>query len=284
MKRLLFISVLFVSEVSFAAILNTQLWLNRGSFLTVSSTSFPFLAFNNDSTFNPLNKVVIADAGDTIVLHVHNHDSIPHGFAVRGIGSSGIMAPGDSLTDTITSASERVFIYYDDLNYPDFRYLGAAGMICFQNAAISKNYYWNLKEHQTSFNNQLASGGSVNWSQYEPDYFTFNSLSHPDVLADTLSHITANVGDTIHLFITNTGQSLHSLHFHGFHGRVIYSSSPRIMTNSSKSTFPVESMESVILEFIFDKPGQYSVHDHNIVAVSGGNMYPNGMLTIMDIQ
>jgi hypothetical protein len=285
MKRFFTFSILFFAGIILHGnIVHQQLYLNRGIFTTVNNTTFPFLAFNDSANFKVLNKVVNVFVNDTLVFNVHNNDTIPHAFAVRGINSiGGVMLPGDSLSDSLTATTEKVFVYYDSLNYPVFRYLGAAGMICFCDPAVSKKFYWNVKEHEMSYNQQLATGGNVNWLAYEPDYFTLNSLSHPDAMMDTLSHVVANVGDTIHLYIVNTGNSIHSLHFHGFHSRVIYSSSSRIKAGWIKDTYPMESMEGIVIEIIPDKPGQYSVHDHNLVAVTGGHTAPNGMITIMDI-
>jgi len=49
-----------------------------------------------------------------------------------------------------------------------------------------------------------------------------------------------------------------------------------------KDTFPVYSMETVVLELVPNQVGEYPVHDHNLVAVSGASMYPNGMfLTLL---
>jgi hypothetical protein len=43
-------------------------------------------------------------------------------------------------------------------------------------------------------------------------------------------------------------------------------------------------MESVVIEIVPDKLGQYSVHDHNLVAVAAAGLHPNGMFTIMNIH
>jgi hypothetical protein len=43
-------------------------------------------------------------------------------------------------------------------------------------------------------------------------------------------------------------------------------------------------MQALLLEMVPDKPGRYAVHDHNLVAVSGGGIHPNGMFLIMEIQ
>jgi len=43
-------------------------------------------------------------------------------------------------------------------------------------------------------------------------------------------------------------------------------------------------METLVLRLVPDKEGQYPVHDHNLVAVSGNGLYPNGMFTLIEIQ
>jgi hypothetical protein len=43
-------------------------------------------------------------------------------------------------------------------------------------------------------------------------------------------------------------------------------------------------MDAMVLRMIPDKTGKYAVHDHNLVAVTGGNTHPNGMFTIMQIN
>ncbi len=77
---------------------------------------------------------------------------------------------------------------------------------------------------------------------------------------------------------------IHSLHFHGYHLKIVFSSKTPSNVGRLKDTFPVHSMESIILELIPDQVGEYPVHDHNLVAVSGGNIYPNGMFLTLLIQ
>ena len=124
----------------------------------------------------------------------------------------------------------------------------------------------------------------VDWNAYRPDYFTINGRSFPDLQLDPTATILQNVGDTIFIFVANTGRAKHSLHFHGFHPEVIYSSDPWIQVGSAKDTWPMKPMSALLLQLVPDKLGRYSVHDHNLVAVSGGGVHPNGMFTIMEIQ
>ena len=163
--------------------------------------------------------------------------------------------------------------------------MGLAGMICVNNSTTDRKFYWNIKEHQTAYNNQIATGvSSVNWSAYDPDYYTINALSHPDLENDTTAKVLGNIGDTIHIFMSNTGQSVHSIHFHGFHCRILFSSAGPDQTNRVKDTFSMKSMDAIVLEMIPDKLGEYTVHDHNLVAVSGGGVHPNGMMVVMKIE
>ena len=278
-----FFFILFF-ENSLATVVNKTLYINRGIFTTVKGTTFPFLAFNNSPTFNSLNEVINVTTNDILILKIINNDTIIHGFDVKKFsGVSATINPADSVTKTLTFSSEKIVVYYDNYQYPNNRYLGLAGMICVNNSTTDKKFFWNIKEHQTVFNNQLASGNSVNWNQYDPDYFTINGLSFPDLQNDSTARILGNVGDTIHIFVCNTGESSHSIHFHGFHCKAIFSSVTS-QTNWLKDTFPLKSMESYILELDPDKVGEYAVHDHNLVAVSGGGTHPNGMFIIMKIQ
>lgn len=273
-----------LSFVVGATTIQQTLYINRGVFTTVQSTTFPALAFNETPLFDALNKVITITTADTLVLTVINNDTVVHGFAVKNYpGINGTINPAGVYVDTLVSPAEQLFIYYDNYNAPDYRYLGAAGMICVSNTGAA-SFYWNIKEHQTAFNDSLAVGAAVNWNTYYPDYFTINGKSFPDLQNDTTARITGQVGDTIRIFIVNTGQSLHSIHFHGFHCTVLFSTSSIMQTGQSKDTFPMRSMEGIVIEMVPDKVGQYSVHDHNLAAVTGGNTHPNGMFIIMEIQ
>jgi FtsP/CotA-like multicopper oxidase with cupredoxin domain len=141
-----------------------------------------------------------------------------------------------------------------------------------------------MKDHQKSYNMDLSQGFSVDWSDYYPNYFTVNGASNPHINADTNARVVGSVGDTIKIYMVNTGQSIHSMHFHGYHSKIVYSSKYSSHISRIKDTFPVHSMEVVIIELIPDQVGEYPVHDHNLVAVSGGNIYPNGMFVTILIE
>lgn len=259
------------------------LFINRGSLTTIKGTTFPFLAFNSTTVYNSLNTVINCVKNDTLIITVTNNDSTLHGFKIKNYtGVSYTINPSASITCTIIVSQRSIYAYYDHLSYPRNTYLGLAGMISVKDKVNDKVYYWNLKEHQTNFNQQL--GYNVNWANYYPDYFTINGKSYAQLQLDPTAKIQNQVNDTIYIYVLNSGQSMHSLHFHGFHPNSVFTDCKIIKPNWSKDTWGLFPMDVMVLRMIPDKTGKYSVHDHNLVAVTGGNTHPNGMFTIMQIN
>lgn len=251
---------------------------------TVDANTFTYYAFNATPTFNQTNARIQIAPGDSLYISVVNTDVIEHGFNITNTVGYGTTIPaGDTVTIPTLFSDFGAHIFYDSLNYPTFRYMGLGGMIVVD-ATNYSSFYWNIKTHLGIWNDSLENGYTVDWSTYYPDYYTINGNSNPDINADADAKVVGNVGDTIRIYIANTGQSIHSLHFHGYHLTILNADIHQAHVGRSKDTFPIKSMEVLILELVPDKPGEYPVHDHNLVAVTGGGMYPNGMVLTMLIQ
>lgn len=273
----------FAVQQLYSATIDKTLYINRGDFITVLSTALPSLAFNPTSVYDTYNEVIDIGTTDSLKIKIINNDTIVHGFDIKNYaGVSQVILPGDSAEITVYFGNESVWVYYDQLNYPENRYMGLAGMICVSNSTHQK-FYWNFKEHETMYNINIANGIPVNWNTYYPDYFTVNGKSFPEIQNHNLAVPNVYLGDTILIFAINTGQSKHSIHFHGFHASAQYAFNPQQL-NWSKDTWPMGSMDCYIWRVVFDKVGQYTVHDHNLVAVSGGGVHPNGMFLIMTVE
>ena len=267
-----------------ANVISDTIYLNRGTMIAVDSTDIPYFAFNDTPTFNKTNKRLFLGVNDTMQLLVVNTDSIAHGFNIKYYtGIDTLIAAYDSALVSFQFQEETTSIFYDHAASEAFRYMGAAGMIvCTDNNPNVSRFYWNIKDHQVAFNEALNTGNAVDWNQYYPDYFTINGNSNPDINLDASARVTGSVGDTILIYMVNTGQSVHSIHYHGYHAEIVESSKFPSHEGRSKDTFPVYSMEVVVVQLVPHQPGEFPVHDHNLVAVSGGNIYPNGMfLTLL---
>ena len=145
------------------------------------------------------------------------------------------------------------------------------------------SFFWNIKEHKDTWNNIITSGGTVNWTNYYPNYFTINGNSAPNINSDNDAHVVGSVGDTLMIYVANTGQSIHPLHFHGYHIEIVYSSKFPEHVGRSKDSEGIYSFEGSVFRLVPDQPGEYPVHDHNLVATTGGNLYPLGMFLTMII-
>ena len=252
--------------------------------MAVDSSVFPMAAFNATPQFEAENTRMTLMVGDTLVVRVINNDSLEHSFQIKDKSAQQTIGPGDSiLISAHFTQGDEAFIYHDPLAFPRMTAFGLGGLIHVRANNLNA-FYWNIKEFQKAWAQQHAVGASVDWSTYYPDYFTINGRSNPHINEDASARIFGGVGETLRVVIANTGQSIHSLHFHGYHAKIVYSSEHPVHVGRSKDTFPLKAMELIILEIIPDKPGEYPVHDHNLVAVSAGSIYPNGMFLTMLIQ
>ncbi|MEO6902958.1 MAG: multicopper oxidase domain-containing protein [Bacteroidia bacterium] len=279
--------VLFVFNTYIKAITVTQtLYLNKGEFVAIiDSNKAPYYSFNSSKVFNAKNALLKLSTSDVLILKIINTDTIIHGFNIKNhTPLNSIINAGDSITHTLTFNSEGVFIYYDSYQYPKYKYMGAAGMICVNNTDIVKNYYWNIKDHELSYNKQLDSNKTVNWEKYSPEWHTINSLSFfHTIMNDSTINVNAKLGDTIRINIANTGQSARSIHIHGFHGKIIYSSVPK-QIGRIKDSFPIPKMETMQIEIVADQIGTYSAHDNNLTATTGNGTPPFGLITFIVIE
>lgn len=287
MKRLLLclpFLLLLHPEADGAVVVKT-VFLNKGGFVAVDTTTFPAYAFNSTATYDAHNATIALLPGDTLAITVVNTDSVPHGFAVKGMPGADFLIPAlATVSDSFAFPTSGVFIFHDHQGYPDYTYLGAAGIIHVQSSAPEACYFWNLHEYQRSWNDSLSVGQAVSWGNFAPDYFTVNGLSYPRIDVDSTAKVRGLVGDTIHICIANTGRSVHSVHFHGYHLRVVHSSKNPVEVGWSRDTQPIWPMETLLMELVPDKPGIFPVHDHNLMAQTGNRYYNHGIMLYMQIQ
>ncbi|MCB9234407.1 MAG: multicopper oxidase domain-containing protein [Bacteroidia bacterium] len=284
-KYSILILFILLGQMTFATRVSYTLYLNPGTFLAVDSLTFPAYAFNLTGTYNRTNAVLKVMKGDTLDLILVNTDTLPHIFETRGMGVGQVtLPPLGTQSQSIPCPDFGVFPYLDVQDFPKYQAMGAAGMIVVREAGNFKEFYWNVREYQKDWNEDLSLGLPVVWNEYYPTYFTLNGQGKPDIPGDATAVVTGNVGDTIRIYVMNSGLSVHSLHFHGYHATIKFALSDPEKTNWSKDTVPFKTLSTKVLEVIPDKPGMYPVHDHNLIAVTGGGIYPNGIFMMMQIQ
>ncbi|MEM8896794.1 MAG: multicopper oxidase domain-containing protein [Bacteroidota bacterium] len=265
-------------------IVKKTVYINKGTMNTPDDIALQCINFNDSNSFSQSNSVISITPGSELELTVVNTDVKPHNLQIKGksIDDQPIPAGGQK-TYNVVFPSEGVFLMHDNLDGLDNQYLGLGAVIHVQNFG-GETFYWNLKEHYSNWNFLLEYGASVNYEIFEPDYFTINGLAQPDLQDDPTAALHGKVGETIRLVIANTGLMKHSIHFHGYHLEIISSSKHPSHAGRIKDSFPIDPMESLVLELIPDQPGEFPVHDHNLYATTGGGMEPNGMLIVISIE
>lgn len=283
MKQLIGILLLGFAMQTQAATVNETLYIMRDSIQVAGGDKLPYLTFNETQMFSQTNARIVVNVGDDLDLWVVNLDSDVHDFEIKGETVVYTIPAGDSVNVLHTFNSAGAFVFHDPINFPDNASLGLASMIAVKDHNHA-SFYWNIKEHQTGWNAAILTGGSVDWSTYYPEFFTLNGNHNPNINNDPDARIVGNVGDTLMIYVTNTGQSIHPMHFHGYHVDVMYSSSHPEHVGRSKDTHGVYPSEGVVYRLIPHQPGEFPVHDHNLISTTGNMTYPMGMFTTILIQ
>ncbi len=286
--KLIGITLLFfvVSRSSNAKQIAETLTLNKGIFTTADSAQFPYYAFNNDTLFSKTNKRLVILLGDTLNLSVQNNTLDTHSFIIKSLGVNILLLPNSNQQKSIYPSVPGVFTYSDSKSGKSFADWGAGGMLVVKSTKDKnkKAFYWNLKEVESAKIRDLDSGKTVDWNTYYADYFIVNGFGKDELKKDSISNIKGNVGDSLVIIIANTGRGIHSIHFHGYHCTAFHVNSSRVQKGSNKDTFPLVAGDGLMLLLVPDKPGMYPVHDHNLIAVTGGGKYPNGIFMMQVIK
>jgi hypothetical protein len=281
--KLLVIALMLCSNSSWAATVSESLYILRDSIEVSSGDKLPYVTFNSTPTFSPTNARIELTEGDQLDLWIVNLDPDDHHFEIKGVSATISVPSGDSINIFYTFNTNGVYVFHDPLNYPSNASLGLGGMIVVKDHPYS-SFYWNIKEHKREQNDTILNGGTVDWTQYYPEFYTINGKSNPAINQDPDARITGNVGEVIYLYVVNTGQSIHALHFHGYHLEIMYSSRNPEHVGRMKDSQGIYPAEGVVFRLIPDKEGEYPVHDHNLIGTTGANLYPLGMFTTMLIE
>ncbi|MDG1148013.1 MAG: multicopper oxidase domain-containing protein [Crocinitomicaceae bacterium] len=281
----LYLTFLIVTACSFlhATTIDVRLVIKPGLLTLSNGGTVEVITYNNTDSFSENSALLVWELGDVVNLKIVNNDTQNHGFNADGLTSFGIIPAGDSVIQTINLSNAGVFRYNDNVNPPFNSYLGLSGIIHIKDPSDTTPYfYWDIREIQSNWNPILYGSGIVNLTDYDPDFFTINGNHNPNINLDPIAKVIGNVGVEFKIVLVNNGLSIHSMHFHGYHLLSAADSKHPAFVGREKDTFPLYPHEHLILSCTPDKPGEYPVHDHNLVAVTGGQEYATGMfLTLL---
>lgn len=258
------------------------LYINR-SIEPLTSYNVHLCSFNTSNVFENKNVVKDYTVNEVVDFTIYNTDSVDHVLWLTDGTSVGVVQANSLLNFTHNFNQFGTF----SLKLTDFigQSLGAAAVIKV-GLENEQSFTWNLWDVNAQLSANIGTG-NVNTIpfDYKPNLCTINRTSYPNTMSDPEGAVTGYVGDTIYISIVNGGNMVHTLHFHGYHVKVVQVSKRQKMLDWTKDTLPIMLNESLTLRLVPDKEGMYPVHDHNLINVlSNGNTYPGGMITRLNIQ
>lgn len=245
---------------------------------TYGSSTMNQLGFSSSSLFENAPALIHGQLGDTLYLSIYNFDSNYHRVQFSSFTqNTDSIEPGGVFQYTLPLTGEGIYEFHDDLGDGISKYMGLYGVL--EIGLKHPTFYWQLSETDTNWT-------TANWDMnntYQPQYFSINHRNAPETMTDSIGAVTGSVGDTILIAIANHGMMKHAIHFHGYHCTIIFDSKDQGRLGWIKETFPVDIGAQMILRLIPDQPGDYPVHDHNLMAVLGAGEYIKGMMTMIKI-
>lgn len=265
--------------VNFKLKASDTLYINRDT-LTISPVFFQKAALNTDTLFNVKNAVLDFPLGVNIDLTIINNDTITHSVKLPNSSGAVNIAAEGTASVTISDLPMGTYLLYveSDVGY----FLGAGAAI--RVGINGQKFAWDLWDQDPAltedFGNQIISELP---STYRPTLFTLNGGVEP-MDPNSGSMIMGNVGDTIYISIFNNGNMDHPMHFHGYHIEIIQASKQPHTVGWLKDSFPVLAKEAMTVRLIPHQPGEFPVHNHNLIATLFNNGYPKGMITMLMIE
>jgi nitrite reductase (NO-forming) len=221
--------------------------------------------------------------GDTIRLTIHNDETSlhPHNVdfhAVTGPGGGGaatIVAPGESKTFTFKALNAGLFIYHCAFGNPGLHMThGMYGLILVEPKGglppVDEEFYVVQGEFYSAGGlgrKGLQLFDTEAYLDGKPQYIVFNGRT-----GALMDNMTANVGDTVRIYVGNGGVNLVS----SFH--VIGEIFDRVYREGDLVSPPAQNLQTtlipaggaVMVEFKVDYPGKYILVDHALSRVDRG--------------
>lgn len=281
MKSLFGLVVGIVLSIANAYALDISLHINRGAD-DFFGDQIAWCSFNATDAFAQTTERIEADFGEVINITLTNNDIFVHTIQF-GTFQSVTVDLGETTTIQLIDLPVGIWRYYSDAPFGAFN--GASGMMIIHEPAANARFYWNLFDLNIDLANDFSALNATNYPiDYLPELFYINGNRYPQTLDDPMAMIMGMVGDTISIYIVNSGYMDHVMHFHGFHVEIKHASIQADRIGWVKDTVPVKQGEAMCLQLVANQPGMYPIHDHNLIAVTNAGFYPGGMITHINIS
>jgi len=268
----------------------------EGAYKTmVDGASIFVWQFNDANGTGPgaLTSGLLVNEGDTVNVTVTNNLDRAINFIIPGvISNTPSVSPGSSRNYSFTAPAAGSYFYTDGVNGEIGKAMGLAGPMVVMPAngsnslysggpAFDRQYTLFMSDLDDRLNSAVASGGSYDMNNYEPNYFFANGLSYPDTTTGGDTLVAMGVGEDVAIRFVNGGCITYPMHFHGYHVNV--ASRNRVVETAviEKDTVqvPLSSCVDVILPVA--QAGVFPLHTHYVPGVTAGGVYPNGGLILM---
>lgn len=281
---LLSIYGLLVGVVAKATIVESKIFIVSGVVTYLDSFEVNRLSYSTTSTPSRRDFILSLKTGDTLRFEVTNTTDQLLGFSIDGVSGTKLEVKAKNTSNAeIVFGIAGVFPLSDHLS-PYGKYLGLQGFVLVEDIKSDiKTVVWNLSDFEMNKTHRLMNSETIGFSDYRPDFFTINGDVFPEGTDHPIGQITGNVGDTIRVYLANSGKSIHSIHFHGYHVTVKTAKIASLLIGASKDTVPIKPDELMELTLVPDKPGKYPVHNHSLSGVVTNGLYPSGQFSIMTI-
>lgn len=255
------------------------LFINRDT-LTITPVFFQKCSFNTSSVFNIKNAVIDIPLGEEKEFIVFNNDITNHEVNIPNTSGNEIIAPDEAVLIVISNLDYGTHLMYIESSVGNF--LGAG--VTIRVGVEGKKYAWDLWDQDPELTEGFGNGTYSSLPEvYRPRLFTINGGVEPMEMSSE-AMVMGNVGDTIVISIVNTGNMIHPLHFHGYHVEIIQATIQTETVGWSKDSFPVMVKEAMTIRLVPHQPGEFPVHNHNLIATLFNNGYPKGMVTMLMIE
>jgi FtsP/CotA-like multicopper oxidase with cupredoxin domain len=234
--------------------------------------------------------VLTGNAGEVARLRVRNTLSRTIRPTIVGGAPSASIAPGAEVIFDVIVPSEGTWLLTDAALGDAAGPMGLGAVIVSRPTGFAfrrripsydREYVLLYVDSDDRWNRAIDAGTTPNYTLYEPNYHTVNSLTYPDTASDPGTAITCRAGDNVLLRMCNLGWVRHSIHFHGYHVQMQRVNNQHQSIYGLKDTVPLPGHTTMEALLSVNQTGVFPVHPHSLTATTDNGLYVAGQLTLI---